>query len=260
MALPDVLGTKVGRLVAEHFADPRRLAALGASPVHPVRRRSRAAGPPAGRRPAGGRRPGRVAVPGRCGRPAGAGCGPGAAGRPGHPGPGRGDPDGGAGAGQPVRAAADRARLGCGAGRQLRRRGRRPGPLARPRQLYRASGLSPVQYESAGKRRDGAISREGSVELRRALIDLGSGCGSPTRPPNATGRAAGPRQARRGHRLRDGAPGQQDRLRHGPRPDRLPARPLGLTTPRRLPRSRPTCRSAGAVNLERPQRSEDERG
>lgn len=44
-----------------------------------------------------------------------------------------------------------------------------------PRQLYRASGLSPMQYESAGKRRDGSISREGSGELRRALIDLGIG-------------------------------------------------------------------------------------
>jgi transposase len=43
------------------------------------------------------------------------------------------------------------------------------------RQLYRASGLSPAQYESAGKRRDGSISREGSVALRRALIDLGIG-------------------------------------------------------------------------------------
>jgi len=43
------------------------------------------------------------------------------------------------------------------------------------RQLYRASGLSPAQYESAGKRRDGGISREGSVALRRALIDLGLG-------------------------------------------------------------------------------------
>ena len=32
-----------------------------------------------------------------------------------------------------------------------------------------------MQYESAGKRRDGAISREGSVALRRALIDLGVG-------------------------------------------------------------------------------------
>ena len=37
------------------------------------------------------------------------------------------------------------------------------------RQIYRAAGLTPSHYESAGKRRDGAISREGSVELRRAL-------------------------------------------------------------------------------------------
>jgi transposase len=44
-----------------------------------------------------------------------------------------------------------------------------------PRQIYRASGLSPAQYESAGRRRDGSISREGSVQLRRALIDLGLG-------------------------------------------------------------------------------------
>lgn len=44
-----------------------------------------------------------------------------------------------------------------------------------PRQIYRASGLSPMQYESARKRRDGGISREGSVALRRALIDLGIG-------------------------------------------------------------------------------------
>jgi transposase len=44
-----------------------------------------------------------------------------------------------------------------------------------PAQIYRASGLSPMQYESAGKRRDGRISREGSVTLRRALIDLGMG-------------------------------------------------------------------------------------
>ena len=44
-----------------------------------------------------------------------------------------------------------------------------------PRQVYRAAGLSPMQYESAGRRRDGGISREGSVALRRALIDLGIG-------------------------------------------------------------------------------------
>jgi transposase len=50
-----------------------------------------------------------------------------------------------------------------------------PGRWPGARQLYRASGLSPAQYESAGKRRDGTISREGSVALRRALIDLGIG-------------------------------------------------------------------------------------
>jgi transposase len=50
-----------------------------------------------------------------------------------------------------------------------------PGRWPGPRQIYRASGLSPRQYESAGKRRDGTISREGSVALRRALIDLGMG-------------------------------------------------------------------------------------
>ena len=50
-----------------------------------------------------------------------------------------------------------------------------PSRWAGARQLYRASGLSPAQYESAGKRRDGTISREGSVALRRALIDLGIG-------------------------------------------------------------------------------------
>lgn len=32
-----------------------------------------------------------------------------------------------------------------------------------------------MQYESAGHRRDGGISRKGSLQLRRALIDLGNG-------------------------------------------------------------------------------------
>jgi transposase len=41
--------------------------------------------------------------------------------------------------------------------------------------IYRAAGLNPAQYESAGRRRDGGISREGSVEMRRALLDLGIG-------------------------------------------------------------------------------------
>lgn len=50
-----------------------------------------------------------------------------------------------------------------------------PARFDNPRQVYRSAGLNPIQYESAGKRRDSMISREGSVELRRALIDLGVG-------------------------------------------------------------------------------------
>jgi len=43
------------------------------------------------------------------------------------------------------------------------------------RQLYRAAGLTPRLYESAGHRHDGHITREGSVLLRVALVDLGMG-------------------------------------------------------------------------------------
>ncbi|HEV7208309.1 MAG TPA: transposase [Mycobacteriales bacterium] len=50
-----------------------------------------------------------------------------------------------------------------------------PSRFTSPKQVYRSAGLNPIQYESAGKRRDSKISREGSVELRRALIDLGIG-------------------------------------------------------------------------------------
>ena len=97
-----------------------------------------------------------------------------------------------------------------------------------PRQVYRASGLSPAQYESAGKRRDGAISREGSVDLRRALIDLGIGLwlNEPSAKAYAAG-ATGPRQEGRGHWLCDGQPRQPDRLRDGPRPGHLRCPVLG---------------------------------
>jgi transposase len=43
------------------------------------------------------------------------------------------------------------------------------------RQVYRAAGLTPSTYESAGTRYDGKICREGSVELRGALLELGMG-------------------------------------------------------------------------------------
>ena len=69
---------------------------------------------------------------------------------------------------------------------------------AEARQLYRASGLSPAQYESAGKRRDGSISREGSVALRRALIDLGIGLWRADQPPGAMASSCGPAARRAG--------------------------------------------------------------
>jgi transposase len=71
------------------------------------------------------------------------------------------------------------------------------GDLARwpsARQVYRAAGLTPTLYESAGRRRDGQISREGSVPLRRALLDLGVGlwhCDPPARAYAASLRARG---------------------------------------------------------------------
>lgn len=58
------------------------------------------------------------------------------------------------------------------------RSGAAVGDLARwpsARQLYRAAGLAPTVYASAGRRHDRTISREGSVALRRALLDLGIG-------------------------------------------------------------------------------------
>ena len=43
---------------------------------------------------------------------------------------------------------------------------------------YRFAGLSPTAYESAGRARGSQhISREGSVELRQAILDLGRGMG-----------------------------------------------------------------------------------
>jgi transposase len=175
LALPDVLGTKVGRLVAEQFADPARLAALG--PARFVRfaanRGLQVKVSMAERLVAAAR----DALP-----------------------------TAEAGVARQVLAAdlrllhelereiaASEQELaillpdsrfrtlttvpGWGVVRAANYAGalgdpeRWPGPA----QIYRASGLSPSQYESAGRRRDGSISREGSVDLRRALIDLGIG-------------------------------------------------------------------------------------
>jgi transposase len=175
MVLPDVLGTKVGRLVAAEFADPPRLAALGVTRFtrFAANRGLRVRRSTAERLVAAAR----AALP--CSEAELArrvladdlvllGCLnaqiaaaeatlaqllPDTPFAPLTTVPGWGT----------VRA----ANYGAAVGDLDRWRG--------ARQLYRASGLSPAQYESAGKRRDGHISREGSVALRRALIDLGIG-------------------------------------------------------------------------------------
>ena len=216
LALPDVLGTRVGRLIAAEFADPTRLASLGSSRFV----RFAATRGLQVRRPLADRvvQAARDALPTRdaaiarrvlaadltlladldhqieqtdreLGRLL-----PASPFRTLTSVPGWGT----------VRAANYGAAIGD------------PGRWPGPRQLYRAAGLSPMQYESAGHRRDGAISREGSVTLRRALIDLGIGTVAHRRAKQALCRwAASPRQTRRCHRLRPGPPCQPDRLRVG---------------------------------------------
>lgn len=175
LALPDVLGTKIGRLIAAEFTDPARLAALGTGRLV----RFAAARHLQLRRPLAERlvRAARDALPTADAAVARrvlaadlvlltdldaqvaaaetelARLLPASPFAPLTTVPGWGV----------VRAANYGAALGD------------PGRWPGHRQIYRAAGLSPVQYESAGHRRDGAISREGSVELRRALIDLGLG-------------------------------------------------------------------------------------
>lgn len=175
LALPDVLGTKVGRLVAAEFADPARLVALGSA-------RFIRFGATRGlqiRKPVADRlvHAAREALP-----------------------------TADAAVARAVLAAdlllltdldaqidhaADQlarllpatpfAPLLSVPGWAAVRAGNYGGALGDPtrfdnhRQIYRTAGLNPIQYESAGKRRDSVISREGSVELRRALIDLGVG-------------------------------------------------------------------------------------
>jgi transposase len=175
LALPDVLGTRVGRLVAEHFADPGRLASLGATRfVRFARTRGLRVDRAVAERlveAAAEALPTRDAVVARQVLAADLVL--------------LEDLDA-----QVAAAEVELARLlpdspfaplttvpgwgvvrAAGYGAAVGDPARWPGP----RQLYRASGLSPMQYESARKRRDGAISREGSVQLRRALIELGLG-------------------------------------------------------------------------------------
>jgi transposase len=175
LALPDVLGTKVGRLVAEQFADPHRLAALGAARFvrFAATRGLQVRGPVADRLVQAARNalPMPDAAVARAVLAADLGL--------------LADLDAQvAGAETQMAALLPRspfATLTTVSGWGVVRAGNYGAAVGDParwpghRQLYRASGLSPMQYESAGRRRDGSISREGSVELRRALIDLGIG-------------------------------------------------------------------------------------
>lgn len=175
LALPDVLGTKVGRLVAEHFADPDRLATLGPSRfIRFAKTRGLRVRQPVAERVVDAARNALPTLDADVARQVlaadlallvdldaqvAAAETAMAALLPGSPFstlmtvPGWGT----------VRAGDYGAAVGD------------PDLWPGYRQIYRASGLSPAQYESAGKRRDGSISREGSVQLRRALIDLGLG-------------------------------------------------------------------------------------
>ena len=175
LALPDVLGTRVGRLVAAEFADPKRLAALGAGRfVRFAAGRGLQVRQPLAERLIQAARNALTTVDAAVARKVLA-------------------------AdlalvteltAQIDAAEAELARLlplspfatlTTTPGWGVVRAGTYAGVLGDPQrwpgpsQIYRASGLSPTQYESAGKRRDGSISREGSVALRRALIDLGMG-------------------------------------------------------------------------------------
>jgi len=175
LALPDVLGTKVGRLVAEHFADPHRLTGLGTTRFirfaehrglrvrYPVAERLLAAARDA--LPTPDAAVARQVLHADLALLA--------------------DLDAQVAAAESAMAAllptSPFATLTTVPSWGTVRAGNYGAAVGDParwpghRQLYRASGLSPMQYESAGRRRDGSISREGSVELRRALIDLGVG-------------------------------------------------------------------------------------
>ena len=175
LALPDVLSTKVGRLVAEHFADPRRLGTLGANRfIRFAAARGLQVRRPVAERLVDAARNALAmpeAVVARQVLAADLAL--------------LADLDT-----QVAQAESQMATLlprtpfatltivpGWGIVRAGNHGAAVGGPARWPgsRQLYRASGLSPMQAESAGRRRDGSTSREGSVALRRALIDLGLG-------------------------------------------------------------------------------------
>lgn len=93
---------------------------------------------------------------------------------------------------------------------------------------YRAFGLVPFSYESAGRARTRTgISHEGSVELRRAIVDLGRVVGLPTPLHHLPAPTDRPRQTAPGGPDRGRAPRAPARVRHAAQPTPLRRRPLG---------------------------------
>lgn len=174
-ALADVLGSKVGRLIVADFADPARLARLGADRfrAYAARRDLRVTGPMAERLVAAARDA--LATPGAAVAREVLAADLALLEDVDHQ---IGDAETRIAA---LLSATDYQILTTTPGwSSIRAAGYAAalGPRTRwasAAKVYRAAGLTPTQYESAGRRRDGGISREGSVHLRRALIELGIG-------------------------------------------------------------------------------------
>jgi transposase len=174
-ALPDVLGTKVGRLVAADFADPARLAHLGADRfrAYAARRGVRVSGVMAARLVHAAREAICTTQADIARRVLAADLVL------------QDDLDAQIGEAEAhlerLLPDTEYAVLATAPGWGVVRAATYAaacGPSARwpsAAKIYRAAGLTPTQYESAGKRRDGRISREGSVHLRHALLELGQG-------------------------------------------------------------------------------------
>ena len=228
LALPDVLGTKIGRLVAAEFADPARLSALGVNRLirFAAARDIQLRRPVAERLVAAARDalPTRDAVVAR--RVLAADMAlladldsqiqvP----RPNWP----------AATTQPVRHVDLGARLGCGPGIQLRCCPGGSDPVAGTASDLPRVGTVPDAVRirrQTPRRNDQPRGQRGAApradrSRHRTVAHRARGQG--LRP-----RTQSPRQARRDHRLRAGTSRHPHRPRPGPRPRRLRLRPLGL--------------------------------
>jgi transposase len=136
-----------------------------------------------------------------------------------------------------VRRDDQRTGVGTDSCRALRGCCRRSRTLAQPPPALPSLRPDPSHLRISRPPRDGHISREGSVPLRVALIDLGTGLWHQD-PASAapTERACETGASPAGSSVRHGASSQQDRLRHGPRPTTLGTQPTGPRKPQGPPR------------------------